>query len=187
VIIGYARCSTAKQKESLSGQIDQLRNQMGAEIIFSEIASGRSSARPELDKMLAYARSGDTIAVLRLDRLARSVSDLIQVVGLLSSRNVELRARHEAIDTATATGKLVFHVFCCLAEFEAGLIRERTLAGLESARAKGRLGGRPRKLNDDQVAVLRILKDKSGLSVRALARQQGIAVSTLYSYLGKGD
>lgn len=183
MIVGYARCSTNQQKDSIEGQIDVLKRHMNAEVIFSEISSGRNADRIELKKMLEYVRAGDVVVVQRLDRLARSVSDLIKIVNSLDARKIELRTHHETIDTSSASGKLIFHVFCCLAEFEANLIRERTVTGLENAKRMGRVGGRPKKLTGDDVIMLRTLKDSTSVSVRKLAKKYGVAVSTMYAYL----
>lgn len=187
MIIGYARCSTAGQRESIETQVQYLRKKFNAEIIYSELASGKNAERPELKKMLEYSRSGDTIVVQRLDRLARSVSDLIKIVNNLSSRNIDLISGHETIDTSTAAGKLIFHIFCSLAEFEASLTRERTLIGLDNARRNGRTGGRPRKLNREDVCMIQAIKESNSVSVRKLAKRYGIAPSTMYAYLKESN
>lgn len=183
MIVGYARCSTYSQADGLDGQIAYLREKMGAEVIYSEIVSGRKTEREELAKLLSFVRPGDVIAIQRLDRLARSVQELIRLVQEFSSRKVDLRSGHETIDTATASGRLVFHVFCALAEFEANLIKERTLIGLEHARRKGRIGGRPRKLDSTELGIIRAVMAEGVVPVRVLAKKYNVAVSTLYSSL----
>jgi DNA invertase Pin-like site-specific DNA recombinase len=181
MIIGYARSSTEGQKDGLEAQIHYLQDTLGVETIFSELASGRNSERSELAKMLDYARPGDTIAVQRLDRLARSLADLISIVNSLQERGIHLKSGHETIDTSTASGKLIFHIFCSLSEFEASLIRERTMVGLANARRKGKKGGRPRKLNETDIVMLKTIKDTGKVSVRELAKKYHISPSTLYS------
>src|SRR6478735_3970281 len=137
---GYARVST--QEQDLALQLDALR-EAGCNKVFEEKASGAQRDRPALKAALDYMRAGDTLVVWKLDRLARSLKQLIETVEKFGERGVGLRSLTEAIDTTTAGGKLVFHLFAALAEFERGVIRERTLAGLQAARARGRLGGRP--------------------------------------------
>lgn len=181
MIVGYARCSTQAQAEGLDGQVRYLREQMGAEKVYSEIVSGRAASRPKLDELLGFIREDDVLVVQRLDRLARSVSELIRLVGLLSDKGVHIRSGHEVIDTSTAGGRLIFHVFCSLAEFEASLIRERTMIGLEHARRKGRVGGRPRKLDRNKSAVVKAALEARSVPVRTLAKQYGVSVSTLYA------
>ncbi len=146
--VGYARVSTETQDTAL--QIDALRA-MGCERIYQESISGSNRERPELAKCLDVLRDGDTLTVWRLDRLGRSLKDLVSVVSDLEARGVEFRSLNESIDTGSAGGKLIFHVFAALAEFERALVRERTRAGLAAARARGRKGGRPRKLSPGQV------------------------------------
>lgn len=183
MIIGYARSSTEGQRDGLEAQIHYLQDTLGVETIFSELASGRNSARPELAKLLEYARPGDTVAVQRLDRLARSLTDLIRIVNTLQERGIHLKSGYETIDTSTAAGKLIFHIFCSLAEFEASLIRERTMVGLENARRKGKRGGRPRKLTETDILMLKTLKNSGNISVRTLAKKYNISPSTLYASL----
>jgi DNA invertase Pin-like site-specific DNA recombinase len=183
MIIGYARSSTEGQRDGLEAQIHYLQDTLGVETIFSELASGRNSARPELAKLLEYARPGDTVAVQRLDRLARSMTDLIRIVNTLQERGIHLKSGYETIDTSTAAGKLIFHIFCSLAEFEASLIRERTMVGLENARRKGKRGGRPRKLTETDILMLKTLKNSGNISVRTLAKKYNISPSTLYASL----
>jgi DNA invertase Pin-like site-specific DNA recombinase len=139
-LLGYARVSTLEQDEAL--QVDALRS-AGCARVFVDKASGKLEHRPALDRLLEQLRPGDTLVVWRLDRLGRSLRHLIETVQLLDSRSAVFRSLTEAIDTSTPGGKLIFHVFGALAEFERDLIRERTMAGLAAARARGRRGGRP--------------------------------------------
>ena len=148
VHIGYARVSTEDQDTRL--QLDVLTD-AGCERIYQEAVSGSNRERPELAKCLDAIRRGDTLTVWRLDRLGRSLKDLVGMVSDLEARGVAFSSLNEAIDTGSAEGRLIFHVFAALAEFEGSLIRERTRAGLAAARARGRKGGRPRKLSPDQV------------------------------------
>lgn len=138
MLIGYARVSTHEQ--SLSLQLDALRK-AGCRKVFDDKVSGAGSERSGLKAALEYAREGDTLLVWRLDRLGRSLKDLIETIGDLEKRGVGFRSLQESIDTTTSGGRLIFHVFGALAEFERNLIRERTRAGLEAARARGRKGG----------------------------------------------
>ena len=137
---GYARISTTQQDEAL--QLDAL-TQAGCTRIYTDTASGATQSRPALDELLEHLRPGDTIVVWRLDRLGRSLRHLVELVAMLEEQHVGLRSLTESIDTTTPGGKLIFHVFAALAEFERELIRERTYAGLAAARARGRVGGRP--------------------------------------------
>ena len=146
MLIGYARVSTEEQKLDL--QREALRD-AGCERIFEDTAGG-AAERPALRQALAQLRAGDTLVVWRLDRLGRSLKDLIARAEALRTQGVGLRSLKEAIDTDSSTGQLVFHIFGALAEFERALIRERTLAGLAVARARGRVGGRRKRLGEEQ-------------------------------------
>src|SRR5262249_51926756 len=152
--LGYARVSTLDQKPAL--QIDALKA-AGIERIFTEKAGGAQRERPELSAALDYIRQGDTLVVWKLDRLARSMRQLIETVEDLQSRGIELRSLTESIDTATPGGCLVFHIFGALAEFERAVIRERTSAGLQAARERGKKGGRPRTLGPKDLAAAKAL------------------------------
>ena len=138
--VGYARISSASQ--NLDGQTDAL-TAAGCEKIFADTASGKLTERPELTLCLGYLRAGDTLVVWRLDRLGRSLRHLVETVNALADRGVAFASLHEGIDTTTSTGRLVFHIFAALAEFERELIAERAAVGRAAARARGRLGGRP--------------------------------------------
>ena len=180
MLIGYARVSTHEQ--NLEPQTDALK-QAGCQHIFKETISGAKKERPGLHHALEYAREGDTLLVWRLDRLGRSLKDLIETVSGLEKRGVGFRSLQESIDTTTSGGRLIFHVFGALAEFERNLIRERTYAGLAAARARGRTGGRPKKLETHQVELGRKLYDEKHHSVKEICHILGISKPTLYKYL----
>ena len=178
--IGYARVSTEDQKLHL--QRDAL-SAAGCDKIFDEKICGSSTRLPARQELLDYARAGDVAVVWKLDRLGRSLRDLVDVVLRLKERGVELCSLHESIDTTTAAGKLTFHVFAALAEFEADLVRERTRAGLAAARSRGAKPGRPRALGTEQVEMARTLLANPNLSARQVAVQLGVHRATLYRYL----
>ena len=183
MLVGYARVSTDEQTTRL--QLDALQA-VGCERTFSERASGASGDRPVLAELLGHIRSGDTVVVWRLDRLGRSLPHLIEIVQRLEAAEVGLRSLTEGIDTTTANGRLVFHLFGALAEFERELIHERTRAGLASARARGRKGGRPPKLNPEKIKVAtRLLRDPE-TTVSEVARTLGVHRSTLHKALQAG-
>jgi DNA invertase Pin-like site-specific DNA recombinase len=185
--IGYARVSTGEQ--TLDLQLDALKA-AGCGKIYQETASGAKAERPVLDEVLSYLRKGDTLIVWRLDRLGRSLKHLIEVVAALAERGIGFKSVTEQIDTTTPGGKLIFHVFGALAEFERDLIRERTHAGLAAARARGRLGGRPRKLADSkQLDLARTLYASGETDIDTICQTLGISRATLYRYLknGTGD
>jgi len=172
--IGYARVSTQDQSTDL--QLDSL-GKAGCDRIFSETASGAQANRPELAKALEFARPGDTIVVWKLDRLARSMKQLIATVELLKDRGIGLESLTEKIETCSPQGKLVFGIFASLAEFERSLIRERVNAGLQAARQRGRKGGRPR-VGEDKLSHASALL-KAGYSTARAARTAGIGRATL--------
>lgn len=178
--IGYARVSTADQNLDL--QRDALEK-AGCERLFHDTASGAKDDRRGLAEALAFARAGDTLVVWKLDRLGRSLKHLVETVTALQARQVGMQSLHEQLDTTTSGGKLVFHVFAALAEFERDLIRERTRAGLEAARARGRSGGRPRKLTDRQTAMARSMMAEPSAQVAEVCRVLRVSRSTLYRYL----
>jgi DNA invertase Pin-like site-specific DNA recombinase len=183
MLIGYARVSTQDQNPEL--QLDALQK-AGCEKVFVEKASGAQRERPELQAALDFMRSGDMLVVWKLDRLARSLKQLIETVETLEQRGIGFRSLTEAIDTTTSGGRLVFHIFGALAEFERSIIRERTIAGLASARARGRLGGRPRGLSRDDLAAAKALLTDMNITVAEVAKRLGVATSTLYRYLPGG-
>ena len=177
MLIGYARVTTEDQKLDL--QHDAL-HASGCEKIFDETASGASSRLPIREELIDYARSGDTVVVWKLDRLGRSLRDLIEVVTALGEREVGLHSLHESLDTASPAGKLTFHVFGALAEFEREVMRERTRAGLQAARNRGKHLGRPRSLSPEQIEMARTMMANPKLSARQVARQFGVHRATLY-------
>ena len=179
--IGYARVSTDDQHLDL--QRDALK-QAGCGLIYEEAASGKSAERPELEQCRKALRAGDILVVWRLDRLGRSLPDLVQIVNDLERRGVGFESLTEKIETGSAAGKLIFHVFAALAEFERGLIRERTHAGLTAARARGRVGGRKPKLGEKQVREIKALLRDPEIQVSEVARRYGISRTTLYKYAG---
>jgi DNA invertase Pin-like site-specific DNA recombinase len=181
--IGYARVSTGLQNLNL--QEDRL-NQYGCEKIFSDHISGSRSKRPGLDKAIEFARSGDTIVVWRLDRLGRNMEDLITLVNELNNRGVSFHSLEENItmDKSSSTGQLLFHLFAAFAEFERNLILERSSAGRMAARARGRYGGRPEKLNKQDLTLLNTLYD-NGTPIKTIAEQWKVSRTTIYRYLNK--
>ncbi|MEM6943676.1 MAG: recombinase family protein [Pseudomonadota bacterium] len=177
--IGYARVST--QDQNLSLQRDALEA-AGCAQVFEDRASGVRTERPGLAKALAYLREGDVLVVWRLDRLGRSLSHLIETVGALEARGVGFRSLTEAIDTTTPSGRLTFHLFGALCQFERDLARERTRAGLAAAAARGRKGGRKPVVTSEKLARARTLT-ANGLTVREAAARLKIGKSALYEAL----
>jgi len=165
-------------------QEDALKS-TNCEEIYHDIASGVKTARPGLEDALAYLREGDTLVVWKLDRLGRSIQHLIQTVKSLSDRGIGFQSLQENIDTTTNGGKLIFHIFSALAEFERDLIQERTQAGLKAARARGRLGGRPPLLDDKQVTKMLERYDEQKLTVEEICKIHGISRPSFYNYLNK--
>ena len=167
MIIGYARVSTDEQ--SLDSQTDAL-SEAGAEKVFSDRVSGSKRARPELDRMLEQLRDGDVVTVTIYDRLARSLKDLLEIVETIRGRGAGFRSLAEDIDTTTPAGRLVFHVFASIAQFERERISERTKEGLASARRRGRIGGRPPALSVAQKDEVRRMRDEEHRSIPEIAR-----------------
>src|SRR5262245_52542745 len=183
MFVGYARVSTNDQ--TLDLQKDAL-TKAGCERIFTDTASGAKSDRLGLGEALHFVRAGDNIIVWRLDRLGRSLQHLIETVAMLAQQRVGFKSLTENIDTSTGGGKLIFHVFGALAEFERDLIRERTQAGLVAARARGRVGGRPRGLSTQAEATAlaaETMYREGQLSVRQIAAKLNIAKSPIFVYL----
>ena len=178
--LGYARVSTLDQ--TLALQQDALK-EAGCEKIYIEQMSGAIRERPALAEALEYARSGDTLIVWKLDRLARSMKQLIETIESLRLRGIGFRSLTEAIDTTTPQGVLGFHMFSALAEFERALIRERTRAGLKAAKRMGRIGGRPAKLTEDDLDVARTLLANPDITVADVADRIGVSPATLYRYM----
>lgn len=183
MLVGYARVSTQDQNPAM--QLDAL-TAAGCERLFTEKASGAQRDRPELAAALSFMRKGDSLVVWRLDRLARSLPQLIETVAQLESEGIGLRSLTEAIDTTTAGGKLIFHIFGALAEFERSVIRERTRAGLKAARERGRKGGRPPALSAaDLTAAKAMLRDPE-ITVAEVASRLKVSPATLYRHLPGG-
>lgn len=180
MLVGYARVSTQDQKQAL--QLDALKG-AGCERIFEEKASGAQRDRPQLKAALDYMRAGDTLVVWKLDRLARSMKQLIETVEGLEGQGIGFRSLTEAIDTTTPGGRLVFHIFGALAEFERSIIRERTRAGLDAARARGRRGGRPPKLREKDLVAARAMLANEAITVEDIARRLQVSPATLYRHM----
>lgn len=180
MLIGYARVSTDDQNLDL--QKDAL-TRAGCKKILEDHQSGAKVERPGLRSALEYAREGDTLVVWRLDRLSRSLKDLIEMVTQLEARGIGLKSLQESLDTSSSSGKLIFHIFGALAEFEHNLIRERTQAGLQAARARGRKGGRPKSLDVDKQALAVQLYEKKKHTVKQICQMMGISKPTLYKYV----
>ena len=180
MLLGYARVSTVDQNLAL--QRNAL-TEAGCTKIFTEQMSGAVTDRPALHDALEFARSGDTLIVWKLDRLARSMKQLIETVETLRLRGIGFRSLTEALDTTTAQGRLVFHMFGALAEFERSLIRERTQAGLAAARRAGRTGGRPPKLTDDDIEAAKAMLANPDIGVTQIAHRLGVSPATLYRYI----
>jgi len=180
MLIGYARVSTVDQNPDL--QRNAL-TEAGCEQIFTEQMSGAVADRPELMAALGYTRAGDTLVVWKLDRLARSIKQLIDTAEDLRVRGVGFWSLTEALDTTTAQGRLVFHMFGALAEFERSLIRERTRAGLQAAKKAGRTGGRPPKLTDDDIQAAKAMLTNPDIGVASVAHRLGVSLATLYRHI----
>ncbi|XHX75702.1 MAG: recombinase family protein (plasmid) [Stenomitos frigidus ULC029] len=180
MLIGYERVSTDDQNLAL--QHDALQA-AGCEKIFADKMSGAQADRPGLKEAFGFARKGDTIVVWRLDRLGRSLKDLMALVEVLESQKIGLRSLQKSIDTTSSGGKLIFHLFGALAEFERNLIRERTQAGLQAARARGRKGGRRQKLTQQQIDMGRSLAADPKRSVSSICQHLEISRPTFYRYI----
>jgi DNA invertase Pin-like site-specific DNA recombinase len=180
MLVGYCRVST--QDQTLNLQLDALQ-QAGCEKTFQDVASGAKADRPGLLQALGYAREGDTLVVWRLDRLGRSLKHLIEVVESLERRGIGFKSLREAIDTTTSGGKLVFHIFCSLAEFERQVIQERTKAGLEAARARGRKGGRRQILSPKKIEMGKTLASDPNRPIQEICKLLQISTSTYYRYI----
>lgn len=177
MLIGYARCS--KPSQEIASQNDALLK-AGCERIFEEHVSGAAADRPELAAAMAYARPGDQIVVYALNRLGRGVRQLLDTVDQLQARGIGFRSLTEHIDTETASGRLAFQLFAVLSNAEVEALRERTRAGLQAARARGRLGGRPKKLTSAKLSMAKALLADPSLTVQDVASEIGVGVSTLY-------
>lgn len=180
---GYARVSTKDQILDL--QIDALKL-AGCNKIFQEVVSGSKADRPEWLKLLSEITVGDTLVVWKLDRMGRSLHHLVTIVNDLVSKNIDIISLQDPLNTTTAQGRLIFNMFASLAEFEKDLIRERTMAGLKSARARGRMGGRPKGLSEKArktACTAEALYKQKELTSDEIAKQLNISKTTLYSYL----
>lgn len=182
MLVGYTRVSTTEQNISL--QKDALKK-AGCRKIFDDKVSAAKADRPGLKSALAYMREGDTLLVWRLDRLGRSLKELIEIITNLEEREIGFRSLQESIDTTTSGGRLIFQIFGALAEFERNLIRERTRAGLEAARARGRKGGRPRILGSKKFELACKLYDEKNHTIKEICQILGISKPTLYNYLDR--
>lgn len=184
MIIGYARVSTQDQHPEL--QLDALTN-AGCEQIFQEKITGTLRERPELSLCLRTLRKGDTLVVWRLDRLARSLKDLVEIIEELHQREIGFRSLTESIDTTNASGKLIFHIFGALAEFEHSLITERTKAGLAAARARGRKGGRPPAMSTSDIKKAAAMLADPMITKADVAKHFKVSRTTLNAHLEKRD
>jgi DNA invertase Pin-like site-specific DNA recombinase len=183
MLLGYARVSDASQNHDL--QLDALR-QAGCERVFIETGSGARADRPELAKALEMARAGDTIACWRLDRIGRSLRHLIEIAEQLQQRGIALRSLTENIDTGTTSGRFLFNILGALGQMEREIIVERTRAGLAAAAARGRRGGRPPALDTDKLRAAKAMLASGTMTTTEVARQLGVAPSTLYRHLPGG-
>lgn len=180
--IGYARVSTSDQNLDL--QVDALKKD-GCKRIFYDVLSGTSSSRPGLDDALECVKKGDVLVVWRLDRMGRSLQHLITLLNDLNGRGVEFRSINDPIDTTTAFGKCIYSIFGAIAEFERNLMIERTMAGLDAARKRGRIGGRPEALDDNQKLAICEMFVNDGLSMNTISKQVGVSRQTVSNYLHK--
>jgi len=180
MLIGYARVSTHEQNLDL--QKDAL-TKIGCEKIFEDKITGLSSVRPGMNEAMSHLRSGDTLVVWRLDRLGRSLKNLIELVGDLEKKQIGFSSLQEQINTTNSSGKLIFHIFGALAEFERNLISERTNAGLVAARERGRKGGRPKALNEKEREIVVRLYNERKNSLEEICQIMKISKTTLYAYV----
>ena len=178
--IGYARVSTKEQNPDL--QYDALTKD-GCEKVFCDYVSGAKNERPEYSKSLKFLRRGDMLVVWKLDRLGRSLPDLISKVKYLKENGIEFKSIQDNIDTSTPGGRLVFHIMGSLAEFERDLIRERTNAGLAASRSRGKIGGRPKSLDNSQIGMLKALHADKTNDVKKIMETMGVGKTTLYKYV----
>jgi DNA invertase Pin-like site-specific DNA recombinase len=182
--IGYARVSTDDQHLEL--QIDALKK-AGCSVIYEEKVSGKSLVRPELDQCRKALRAGDSLIVWRLDRLGRSLPDLVKTVAELEAAGIGFESLSEKIETVSANGRLIFHIFASLAEFERNLIRERTHAGLTAARSRGRKGGRKPALDERQIREVKVLMRDPSVNITGVAERYGVSRTTLYKYAAQSS
>jgi DNA invertase Pin-like site-specific DNA recombinase len=180
MLVGYARVST--QEQNLDLQKDALKK-AGCEKIFTDTGSGADFERKGLSDALAFMRKGDCLVVWKLDRLGRSLKDLIATINDIHNKKMSFLSLQESLNTATSAGKLIFHVFGALAEFERDVIRDRTRAGLNAARARGRLGGRPRIMDQSKIDMAKSLMADTKNPIKDICRTLNISKSTLYRCL----
>ena len=181
LLFGYARVSTVDQNLDL--QLDALKR-AGCTQIYQDKASGRAKTnRPELDAVLRAMRPGDTLVVWRLDRLGRSLADLVQIIDELGVKGIGFKSITEQIDTTSAQGRLFLGVFGAMAQYMRDVIHENTMAGLKAARARGRNGGRPSKLNDQALKEIKALMADDGISMASIAERYQVSRATLYNAL----
>src|SRR6266704_5743255 len=180
MLIGYARVSTLEQ--TLDLQKDAL-TKAACSKIFTDTISGAKTERKGLEEALFFLREGDTLVVWKLDRLGRSLNHLIEIITALESKKIGFKSLTESIDTTTPGGKLIFHIFGALAQFERDLIRERTNAGLAAARSRGRKGGQPKALTPKQAAIAQQLYDNKNNSISEICKMLNISRATLYRYI----
>lgn len=178
--IGYARVSTKDQ--NLDMQIDELKK-CGCEKIFTDVISGVKCERLGLNEAFEYAREGDIIVVWKLDRAGRSLKHLIEIVNELDERKIGFISLKESIDTTTSTGRLMFHIVASLAEFERDIIRERTMAGLTAARARGRIGGRPKKIDENKLIMAKSMMADKNIAIKDICTALEVSKATLYKSL----
>lgn len=182
MLIGYVRVSTSDQNLDL--QLDALK-QVGCDKIYKDIASGAKDDRIGLAEVLNYIRKGDTLVVWRLDRLGRSLRHFIDTINQINDQGSYFRSLQESIDTSTSGGKLIFHIFGALAEFERDIIRDRTKAGIEAARKRGKFGGRPKKMDGKKLALAKTLMADKSNSINDICEILHVSKATLYRCLKK--
>ena len=180
--IGYVRVSTHEQSFDL--QADALRAH-GCALVFEEKVSGTKRERPQLEKLLSQLRPNDQVVVWRLDRLARSIKHLLEIVDIINAKGAEFISLSERLDTSSPGGRLIFHVFAAIAEFERDMIVERTKAGLAAARARGRIGGRPSKWSDRDILMMKLLMLEPNRDLKAICERFEISRSSLYRLAGR--
>ncbi len=184
MLIGYARCSTEDQRLDL--QKDALAKAgVDGNHVYEEYVSGVKTRRPELQACLRALREGDTLVVWRLDRLGRSLRELIEILDRLARAGIGFRSLNESIDTTNAVGRMIFHVLAAIAQFERDLVSERTIAGLKAARARGHRGGRPPKLKAKDVRLAQTMLDASTFTMDEIAERLGCAKATVYRALAR--
>jgi len=181
--IGYARVSTSDQ--NLDMQINALK-EVGCSRIFTDISSGKNDKRVGLIELIEFARPQDTVYTYRLDRISRSLQSLIRIINKFKENKVEFVSLREKIDTDSPGGNLIFHIFAALSEFERDIIRERTIAGLKAAKARGKVGGRPKVIDKEILDQIQRMYN-AGISVRTISKQIQVSIPTIYRYLSNNN